>query len=120
MDKDPPLSDDQKRFIQEIVNRKATIPENIAFVGAVIAVGGFVVFLIEAFQYLKSGIWPNWIMLSTVNRVLPYDLTLWLNSPDSWLGLHTLVISVLTANTSVGLLLGGGVIHWIGRLLGRF
>jgi len=51
-----------------------------------------------------------------MGNIFAEDFVLWLNSPESWLGLHTLVKGIPTANSSLVLLLGGMFIYWISSM----
>ena len=51
-----------------------------------------------------------------MGNIFAEDFVLWLNSPESWLGLHMLVKGIPTANSSLVLLLGGMFIYWISSM----
>jgi hypothetical protein len=115
MDEDP-LSDEQNQLVQEIANRKSTIPETIMHTGGFLGVAGLWGFGMELFSYLKSGVRPNWTMLTALGEHFSKGFQLWLTSPESWLGLHTLVMGMLNADISLVLLLAGMVTYVIGGM----
>ena len=59
------------------------------FAGAVVIVG------FQALSYLKSGVWPKWVLMNLIDSVLPTPFIQWLSSPNDWYGLHKVISSIL-------------------------
>ena len=111
-----PLSDEYKQWIHERANQKSTIPETIMHTGGFLGVAGLWGFGMELFSYLKSGVRPNWTMLTALGEHFSKGFQLWLTSPESWLGLHTLVMGVLNSDICLVLLLTGWATYVIGGM----
>jgi hypothetical protein len=68
----------------------------IGFLGIILILSGILIFVGQVYIWLKKGEWVE-IPLRIVFAIIPEGspLQLWLNDPQSWHGLHKLVIGVL-------------------------
>lgn len=65
--------------------------------GVIIAVAGILLFGLQVLNWLEKGFWTPFSLYSLLpdSKYLPRDFSGWLYSPQSWIGLHKLVVGFL-------------------------
>ena len=94
-------------------NLKRLLTLFVILIGVVIALAGFAVLCLQVFAYLKTGDWKS---ISTLSVVAP--LFSWLQTPQSWFGLHNIVRKMLAIlPLSLALVLIGWLVAGFGSAL---
>jgi len=64
------------------------------FIGLALVIFGIFLLGSQIFNFLKSGVW-NEIPLVGIMAYAPDKIAAWVFEPQSWLGLHKIIISIL-------------------------
>jgi len=80
----------------------------IFWLGILLLVGSLIMLAVQIISFLKNDTWPDWVLLDVIYPISPAQFLRWLTSPQDWLGLHKIVMTILLETpTFVGMIILG-------------
>jgi len=99
----------------ELLEGLALLPWGITIGGPILVLG------YQGWLWLQSGVWPHFTFLTLLLKIFPNFLGIpWISYPNSWIGLHTVVMRVLDTPLALMVCFIGGIGGWIFILLCKF
>jgi hypothetical protein len=78
----------QKKFLDSAVG--FACPVTLLGGGLLLFISAFTLVL-QVYQYLKTGVWPHWVLFGVLMEYLPGPFVQWIVSPTDWIALHQIV-----------------------------
>ncbi len=85
-------------------------------VGWIICVSGPFLLCGQTFYWLYSGAWKSYVLLDVIVNIMPLSLVNWLIEPESWQGLHKIIIFILEIPLFIGLTIIGFLVYRLAEM----